>query len=99
MELKKVNTKQLIKDLGFPEGTEFLGYSIHLEKSDEYLYDYKITPEGTPMTWAKTPEIAKCFKSFKKIEKIRSKIKPEAIIMWLFDTGTHIYATQPENYS
>lgn len=96
--MKQVNTKQLIKELGFPEKTEFLGYSIHLEESDEYLVDYIHSSEMKTISWTNFPEKAKYFQSFKKIEKTRDKIKPNAIIMWLFDTGTQIYATQPEDY-
>jgi hypothetical protein len=97
--MKVVNTKELIKDLGFPEKTEFLGYSIHLEESDEYLLDYQLSSEVNHLTWTTRPEMAKHFQSFKKVEKTRDKIKPTAIIMWIFDTGTHIFATQPEDYN
>lgn len=98
MELEKVNTKQLIKVLGFPEETKFLGYSIHLEESDEYLVDYKLSSEAKSLTWTIRPEIAKHFQSFKEVERTRDKVKSCAVIMWVFDTGTHIYTTQPADY-
>lgn len=98
MKLKKINTKQLIIDLELPEGTEFLGYAIHIERSDEYLATCEIDNGIMRSGWTKKPEMAKHFKKIDNIKFIKTMIKPEAIVMWVFDTGVHIYTTQAKDY-
>ena len=85
--------------MGLPDETIFKGYSIHLENNDEYLVSYKIDSGEKSLAWSKFPEIAKCFQSLNKAENTKAKIRPEATIMWLFDTGTNIVATQPKDYN
>jgi len=97
--MKKTQLNKIIKDMELPEGTIFLGYSIHLKDSDEFLLNYEDTNYSTNMYWIKTPENAKHFQSLKKAEKTRNNIKPEASIVWLFDTGPQIIATQPADYN
>lgn len=96
--MQKIKISELVKDMGLPEGTIFLGYSIHLQESDEFLLSYEDNIEMTNMWWTHNPEQVKHFQSFKKVEKIKNKIKPEASVAWLFDTGPQIIATQPEGY-
>lgn len=94
----KIDEKRLIKEMNLPKETKFLGYAIHLIESDEFLVNYQHNEMLVNMWWTTLPEAAKHFQSLKKAEKIKKKIKPEATIAWLFDTGPNIVATQPENY-
>jgi len=95
----KSKVDELKKEMNLPETTEFLGYSIHLKNVDEFIMEYEIKPGLlTNMWWTKSPERAKHFKSLKKAEKIKKKIKPEANIVWVFDIGSQIVVTQPKNY-
>jgi len=96
--MKKDTINELIKGMNLPDTTKFLGYSIHLQEEDEFLMEYEIKPGLlTNMWWTKQPETAKYFKSIKKVEKIKDKIKPEANVVCVFDTGPQIIVTQPKN--
>lgn len=95
--MKKIPLKDVLKELRLPENTEFLGYGIHLEESDEFLFSIQESEDVQNVGWAKTPELAKAFQSLHKAEKIRNKFKPEANIVWMFDSGNKIFITQPDN--
>ncbi len=92
-----MEVKKLIEEMNLPEQTKFIGYAIHLQKEDEFLLNYEDKKYIVNMWWTKSPEIAKKFKSIKKAEKTKNKIKPEANIVLLLDTGTQIYAALPKD--
>lgn len=95
--LEKVNLKEYITDYNLPQDTKFKGYAIHLIDSDEFLLDYKIKSGLINKWWSKTPETAKKFQSLKKAIRIRNEVKPEAVIVWMFDTGPQIIISAHEN--
>jgi hypothetical protein len=42
---KQISVDDLRQTLGFPDGTEFLGYAIYLENSDEFLAEFLDLPK------------------------------------------------------
>jgi len=81
----------LRKTLGFPDGTEFLGYAIYRKESDEFLAELKELPrEGiTKKIWTRTPQHAVCYKTLAKALKISEEC-PASVVVGLFDTGNQI---------
>lgn len=89
---QKINSlEELRRTLGFPDGTEFLGYAVYLEESDEFLSEFKDLPkEGVvKKIWAKTPQLAACHKTLTQALKI-SKECSNSVVLGLFDTGDQI---------
>ncbi len=87
----KPSVEELRRTLGFPDGTEFLGYAIHQQKSDEFLTEFTDLPkEGiTKKVWTSTPQYAVCYKTLPKALKI-SKECSNSVVVGLFDTGNQI---------
>ena len=83
--------EDLRRTLGFPENTQFLGYAVYLEESDEFLVEFKDLPkEGvSKKVWAKTPQLAACYATLEKAVSI-SKECSNSIVIGLFDTGDQI---------
>ena len=94
--LEKIDLEELKNEFELPDETKFVGYAIHLQSSDEFLHNYKDSPDATLMTWSQTPVNAKKFHSLKKVTRIKNDIKPEARVVWLFDMGNQIAALTPE---
>jgi hypothetical protein len=95
MPIKKP-VAEVVKELGLPEGTEFVGYVIrNPAKGDEYLHDYKISKSGMiGMLWSQHPDTAKVFKKREKAKKtIKALEKEELILGWLFDLGDRWFVT------
>lgn len=90
-ESKKVSVDELRRTLGLPDGTEFLGYTIYREKSDEFLSEFKDLPkEGlVKITWTQSPVSAACYKALGKAVKISEECLG-SVVVGLFDTGSQI---------
>lgn len=87
---KQVSLDELRQTLGFPDGTEFLGYAIYLEESDEFLAEFKDLPRvGIRKVWARTPQLAACFKTLAKAVRISDECS-NSVVVGLFDTGSQI---------
>ena len=88
---KQDSVDELRQTLGFPEGTEFLGYAIYLEESDEFLAEFLDLPkEGVlKKVWARTPQMAACYKSLTKAVKISDDCS-NSVVVGMFDTGNQI---------
>ena len=88
---KHVSLDELRKTLGFPDGTEFLGYAIYLEESDEFLTEFKELPKlGIRKVWAKTPQMAACYKTLAKAKEISDECSNASVVVGMFDTGSQI---------
>jgi len=96
--MKKTQIKDIIKQLGLPEETEWIGYGIHSVENDDFLWYFEAEGDIENLVWIKFPDKAKAFQSLNKAEKIRDKFKPEAEVVWMFDLGNQVFVTQPEGY-
>lgn len=96
--MKKYKMEDVIKEIGLPENTKWIGFAIHSVENDDFLMLFEENEYAENLTWVKFPDQAKKFKSLKKAEKIRNKFKPDAEVVWLFDIGKQIVVTQPEGY-
>jgi hypothetical protein len=90
-ERGQISLEKLRKTLGFPDNTEFLGYAIYLEKSDDFLAEFTDLPNDgvTKKLWARTPQLALCCKTLTKAFKISGECSG-SVVVGLFDTGTQI---------
>ena len=90
-EAGQISVDELRRTLGFPDGTEFLGYAIYLEGSDEFLAEFMDLPrEGVvKKTWTRTPQLAVCYKTLAKAAKISEECS-NSVVVALFDTGAQI---------
>lgn len=96
--MKKHKLDEILKEIGLPEDTEWLGYAIHSLENDDFLMNYESNEYKDSIMWIGFPDKAKKFQSIKKAEKVRDKIKPNAEVVWLFDIGSQVVVTQPEGY-
>ena len=94
--LKETAISDVIKELGLPKNTKFIGYALHLKDKDEFLVRYVSNEYRDEMWWSKTPENAKKFKQHKKALKIRNELKPEAKIVHVWDIGRQLMITLAE---
>ena len=92
--MKKYKNKQIkiiIKEAELPKNTKFVGYVIHLTKSDEYLAGLKKNDGMTLYKWSKTPEIAIKFKEHRKAKAfIEGYEKNQAILCLMLDIGKQL---------
>ncbi|MDD2467014.1 MAG: hypothetical protein PHI97_23725 [Desulfobulbus sp.] len=87
----KPSVEELRRTLGFPDGTAFLGYAIHLKESDEFLAELTDLPEEgiVKKVWTSTPQHAVCYNTLSNALKILEEC-PNAVVVGLFDTGNQI---------
>jgi hypothetical protein len=83
--------EELKRTLGFPDSTEFLGYAVYLEQSDEFLAEFDDSPKQgvTKKVWAKTPQLAAYYNTLATASKISQECSG-SIVIGLFDTGDQI---------
>jgi len=94
--LEKIDLNDFINTHNLPKETKFIGYSIHLPDSDEFLCKYKPGNVVSIKGWCDSPDEAKKFNKLNKANRIKDEISNNAIVVWLFDLGTQILATTPE---
>lgn len=94
--LEKIDLNDFVNEFELPKTTKFIGYGVHLVDSDEFLHSYKINKEVILKSWCQLPDEATTFKSLKKANRIKNEVKPEAIVVWMFDIGKQIIVTTPE---
>ena len=89
--LKKTTLEEIKQKFGFPDITKFLGYSVHLEESDEFLAKFDELPkEGiTKKIWTKTPQMAQLYEKFTKAYEISIQCQ-DAIVVGMLDTEDQI---------
>lgn len=88
--LREVSLSDIKKEYGLAEDAAFLGYGVHLEKSDEFLAAFDESLDVTRKAWAKTPEAALTFQSIADAHHV-SKACAGSIVVGMFDTGSQIY--------
>ena len=89
--LKKTTLEEIKQKFGLPDITKFLGYSVHLEESDEFLAKFDDLPEEglTKKIWTKTPQMAHIYKKFTKAFEISMQCQG-AIVVGMLDTEEQI---------
>jgi len=87
MTLIKRPINEVIKELGLPADTRFLGYVIHLEASDEFLIRRERSVLGKGYLWGKgTPESAMRFQNPNQAISMVKKHGKDAVVGGLFET-------------
>ncbi|OJY56389.1 MAG: hypothetical protein BGP19_05935 [Thiobacillus sp. 0-1251] len=88
--LREMSINDVKKEYGLSQDATFLGYGVHLEKSDEFLAAFDESHHATRKAWATTPEAALMFQSFADAHDT-SKACAGSIIVGMFDTGDQIF--------
>jgi len=88
--LREMSINDVKKEYGLSQDAKFLGYGIHLEKSDEFLAAFDEVGDVTRKAWAKTPEAALTFQSIADAHDT-SKACTGSIVVGMFDTGDQIF--------
>ncbi|BES73844.1 hypothetical protein RE428_48620 (plasmid) [Marinobacter nanhaiticus D15-8W] len=92
MTVEKRPVEEVIKELGLPPESKFLGYVIHLPNEDEFLGFIKETSAAVKRGFVKTPQAAKVYHSYKRALRDAGKCKQKAEPNLLFDIGTQFAA-------
>lgn len=92
MTVEKRPVEEVIKELGLPPESKFLGYVIHLPNEDEFLGFIDETSAAIKRGFVKTPHTAKIYHSYKKALRDAEKCKQEAEPNLLFDIGAQLAA-------
>jgi len=87
---KKRTINDLMKKLGIDKRAEFMGFAVHHEKRDEFLFSLEITDGMVRKGWAKTPQLALTYDNQLKTEKIAKKINDGSFAVALFDLDMQI---------
>lgn len=88
--LREVSIADIKKEYGLSDDAIFLGYGVHLEKSDEFLAEFSESKYVIKKLWAKTPEMALTFQSIADAHDA-SKACAGSIVVGIFDTGDQIF--------
>jgi|JI10StandDraft_1071094.scaffolds.fasta_scaffold1622052_2 hypothetical protein len=88
--LREISLSEVKKEYGLAEDADFLGYGVHIEKSDEFLALFEISDEIEKKAWAKTPELALKFDSIADAHDA-SKACKGSIVVGMFDVGEQIF--------
>lgn len=85
------SVEELRKTLGFPDGTEFLGYAVYRDESDEFLAEFDALHKGdiVRIVWARTPQLAICYDTLAKAANVAKECN-RCSVLGLFDTGNQI---------
>ena len=88
---EKPSVEELRKMLGFPEGTNFLGYAVYRKESEEYLAEVDEALEAWlgRKIWVRTPLQALCYSTLAQAAQV-SKECSRSTVLGLFDTGQQI---------
>ncbi len=89
MGLQELTIEELRADLGLAPTAQYLGYAVHLEKTDEFLAEYSDTAAMMRKVWAKTPELAQPFISFSKAVETSRECRGSIVVV-MFDLGSQI---------
>lgn len=93
MTIEQTPIEDVIKELGLPENSEYMGYVIHLPETDEFLAKVKWDKHGSgSFMISKTPEIAKQYWNYKKALKDSERYGKNSKVCILFDAGDRYYA-------
>jgi len=92
MNVRERPVDEVIKELGLPAETKFLGYVVHLPNEDEFLGFIKETSSTIKRGFVKTPSGAKVYQSHKKALRDAGRCKQQAELNLLFDIGDHLAA-------
>ncbi|MBM3105884.1 hypothetical protein IIE18_12120 [Pseudomonas sp. V1] len=80
------NLDDIRAELGVPQDAPFLGYLVHIPDSDEFLLEYKDTPQATSRSWTKNPGAGRRFADFAEAHMIA---RPDReMVVGLFETST-----------
>lgn len=93
MGLRELSIDDLRSELGLEQSAKYLGYAVHLEKSDEFLSEIVNAQGMQRKTWAKTPEMALLFTSLASAVETSRKCRGSIVVV-VFDLGTQIMVYQ-----
>lgn len=91
MAVKETKIADVIKALGLPAESKFLGYVVHLPNEDEFLAYSKESAGIVQRAFAKTPHGAKIYSSYKKALRDSKGCSQVADPHLLFDVGNQYY--------
>ncbi len=89
MGLKEWSVADLRNEFELPESSEYLGYAVHLEQTDEFLAEFSDTAIAIRRVWAKTPELALRFASLSRAVDASRACKGSVVVV-MFDIGKQI---------
>ncbi len=92
MNVRERPVDEIIKELGLPAETKYLGYVVYLPNEDEFLRFIKETSSTIKRGFVKTPSGAKVYQSYKKALRDAGRCKQKAEPNLLFDIGDHLAA-------
>jgi hypothetical protein len=74
-----------------PDGAVFVGYAVHIEKSDEFLAEFVDSEEQgiIKKMWAKKPMLAQRYESIVDAYNISEQCK-NSVVVGMFDIGDQI---------
>ena len=96
MTLSETAVSEVIRELGLPENTKYLGYVVHLPQKDEFLAYTKETRVITERVFSKTPDAAKVYTSYDIALREAKACNQHAEPWLLFDVGNQYYVAPVE---
>jgi len=87
---------ELKRDLNIPADAEFLGYGVHLEKSDEFLSEFREQDGVTSKMWVKMPGMAKIFMEFSGAYDTSRKCSG-SVVVGIFDSENQVWVAVAQN--
>lgn len=94
--MKETPVLEVIKSLGLPENTKYLGYVVHLPGEDEFLAYAEVKKGLEKRVFSQTPDTAKVYKSYKKALQDAKSCEQLAEPWILFDIGDQYHIAPTE---
>lgn len=91
----RLTIPELIKEIGVPSDSKFLGFVVHLPHSDEFLLKEDDSSFMTKRLWSKTPELAHIFIDQSESEKAAANYGKGAISCVIFDIVDQLFIASP----
>jgi len=91
--MNKLQLDSIIERFNLAPSTTFLGCTVYLPETDEFLAQHEITATGKVWKWTPLPFKAQKFTDFKAARTVANRYKKApAEVVYLFDTPNQIMA-------
>lgn len=81
----------VLKEIGLPPETLFIGYVVHLPNNDEFLAFHHEEEYIEHRAFCKTPDLALVYSDYHEAVKAANGCKQKTLVCILFDTGPVLY--------
>lgn len=84
------------RQLGLPAAAQFVGFGVHLPRTDEFLALARPGPGLDHWGWTPVPNYAIHFEGFADASRLAARYGKGAVVVYMFDLGDQYVVAKPE---